>query len=119
MIEGIIIANLLTAYRSDTKVMANVGLQIFKEIKSYFIFVNPLKPKTPMNTSALKQCFKHIKNEGLLVIFPAGRVSFYQKDQQRITDGEWERIATQLAIKTNTPILPVFISGSNSVLLNR
>jgi putative hemolysin len=119
MIEGIIIANLLTAYRSDTKVMANIGLQIFQEMKSYFIFVNPLKPKAPMNTGALKQCFKHINNQGLLVIFPAGRVSFYQKEQQRITDGTWDRIATQLSIKTNTPILPVFISGSNSDLFHR
>lgn len=118
MIEGIIIANVLTAYRSDTKVMANVGLQIFKEIKSYFIFVNPLKPKAVMNTSALKQCFKHLNNDGLLVIFPAGRVSFYQKEQQRIADGEWDRVAAQLAIKTNTPILPVFISGSNSALFH-
>jgi putative hemolysin len=36
MIEGVIIAHLLTAFRSDTQVMANVGLQIFKEIKFHF-----------------------------------------------------------------------------------
>jgi len=119
MIEGVIIAHLLTAFRSDTKIMANVGLQIFKEIKSYFIFANPLKPKSALNTSAIKQCFKHIKNDGLLVVFPAGRVSFYQSDKQRITDGDWNRLAIQLSLKTKTPILPVFISGGNSDLFHR
>lgn len=118
MIEGIIIAHLLTAYRPDTKIMANVGLKIFKEINDYFIFANPLKPKSPINTSAIKQCFNHINNEGLLVIFPAGRVSFYQKEKQRISDGHWNRLAIQIASKTDTAILPVFISGTNSQIFH-
>jgi len=119
MIEGVIIAHLFTAFRSDTKIMANVGLQIFKEIKDYFIFANPLKPKSPINTTAIKQCFKHLNNDGLLVIFPAGRVSFYQTEKRRISDGQWNRLSVQLAIKTSSPILPVFISGTNSWLFHR
>ncbi|MCI2284413.1 lysophospholipid acyltransferase family protein [Colwellia sp. MSW7] len=119
MVEGVIIAQLLTSYREDTKVMANIGLQIFKEIEDYFIFANPLKPKAAINTSAIKKCFNHVKNEGLLVIFPAGRVSFYQADKQRITDGDWNRLAVQIANKTQTPILPVYISGTNSQLFHQ
>jgi len=119
MIEGVIIAHLLTSVRADTKIMANVGLKIFKEIKDYFIFANPLKPKSPINTSAIKQCFQHLNNDGLLVIFPAGRVSFYQKEKQRITDGQWNRLAAQLAMKTSSAILPVFISGTNSQIFHR
>ncbi len=114
MVEGVIIAKLLTHYRSDTKVMANVGLKIFTEIKDYFIFANPLKPKAAINTSAIKQCFKHVNNDGLLVVFPAGRVSFFQSKKQRVTDGQWNRLAAQLALKTQAPLLPVFISGQNS-----
>ena len=41
MIEGVIIAQLLTKARADTKIMANVGLKIVKEIEDYFIFANP------------------------------------------------------------------------------
>jgi putative hemolysin len=119
MIEGVIIAHLLTSLRPDTKIMANVGLKIFKEIKDYFIFANPLKPKAAINTSAIKQCYRHVKNEGLLVVFPAGRVSFFNAKQRRITDGDWNRLAVQLAQKTQTPILPVFISGTNSALFHR
>lgn len=119
MIEGVIIARLLTSFRADTKIMANVGLKAFKEIEDYFIFANPLNPKASINTSAIKKCFKHIKDDGLLVIFPAGKVSSYQADKQRITDAEWNRLAVQIATKTNTPILPVFISGTNSKLFHR
>lgn len=119
MVEGVIIAKTLTAFRADTKIMANLGLKVFKEIEDYFIFANPLKPKAPINTSAIKQCFKHIENEGLLVVFPAGRVSFFQPEKQRITDAEWNRIAIQIAVKKQAPILPVFISGTNSKLFHK
>lgn len=119
MIEGVIIAHLLTAFRSDTKIMANIGLKMFKEIKDYFIFANPLKPKAAINASAIKKCFRHVKNDGLLVLFPAGRVSFFHADKKRITDGDWNRLAIQLATKTQSPILPVFISGTNSALFHR
>jgi len=119
MIEGVIIAKILTAYRSDTKIMANVGLKLFKELEDYFIFANPLKPKDPINTSAIKQCFKHVGNDGLLVVFPAGKVSSFQPDKQRITDAEWNRIAIQIAVKKKAPVLPVFISGTNSKLFHQ
>ncbi len=119
MIEGLIIANLLFSKRNDTKIMANIGLQVFKEIKDYFIFANPLKPKSPINSFAIKQCFEHLEKDGLLVLFPAGRVSFYQADKQRISDGQWNRLSIQLMKKTATPVLPVFISGTNSRLFHR
>lgn len=119
MIEGVILAHLLTQKRKDTKVMANIGLSVFQEIKDYFIFANPLKPKAAINTTAIKQCFTHLKEDGLLVLFPAGRVSFFQLDKQRITDAQWNRLTVKLATKTDTPALPVFISGTNSVLFHR
>jgi len=119
MVEGVIIANLLTNYRKDTKVMANIALKVFKEINEYFIFANPLKPKAAINTTAIKQCYRHVENDGLLVIFPAGRVSFYQKEHKQITDGHWNRLAVNIANKTQSPILPIFISGTNSALFHR
>jgi len=119
MIEGVILAHLLTSFRSDTKIMANVGLQIFNEIKDYFIFANPLNSKSQINQVAIKACFQHLDQDGLLIIFPAGRVSFYQSDKNRITDGEWNRIAIKLSQKTKSAILPVFISGTNSRLFHR
>ena len=119
MVEGVIIANLLTSYRSDTKVMANVALKVFKEINDYFIFANPLKPKAAINTSAIKECYRHVENDGLLVIFPAGRVSFYQNEHKIITDGHWNRLAVNIANKTQSPVLPIYISGTNSALFHR
>ncbi|PHS20095.1 MAG: hemolysin [Kangiella sp.] len=118
MVEGVVLAKLVNSKRKDTKIMANIGLKIFKEIGDFFIFADPLNPKSPINISAIKKSFKHIKNGGVLVIFPAGRVSFYQKEIKAIADAEWNRIAIQIAQKVNVPILPIFISGCNSSLFH-
>jgi len=119
MVEGVIIAQLLSSYRSDTKVMANIALKTFKEMNGCFIFANPLKPSAAINTVAIKQCYQHVENEGLLAIFPAGRVSYYQNDQKIISDGQWNRLVIKIAEKTQAPILPIFISGTNSTLFHR
>jgi putative hemolysin len=119
MVEGVIIANLLYAKRRDTKIMANIGLQAFQEIKDFFIFANPLKPKSALNSAAIKQCFTHLESDGLLVVFPAGRVSFYQSEKRCVSDGEWNRLTVTLMQKTAAPVLPVFISGTNSILFHR
>ena len=118
-VEGVIIAQLLSAYRSDTKIMANIALKTIKEVNDYFIFANPLKPNATINAVAIKHCYQHVENEGLLVIFPAGRVSFYQNDHKIISDGHWNRLAVKIAEKTQAPILPIFISGTNSTFFHR
>ena len=119
MIEGVAIAYLLSTIRPDTKVVANVGLKILKELQDYFIFTNPLNSKSVINQQALKSCFAHLENDGLLVIFPAGRVSTYQDNENEITDAPWNRLSASLAIKTKSPVLPVFISGQNSKLFHQ
>lgn len=118
MVEGVILAKLINSKRKDTKIIANIGLKIFKEIRDYFIFADPLNPKSPINISAIKKSFKHVKNGGILVIFPAGRVSFYQKESKCITDAKWNRIAIQISQKLDVPILPIFISGCNTSLFH-
>lgn len=113
-IEGVALANELSKIRPDVKVLANKALAMFKEIESHFIFINPLSANDPRNISALKQCKTHLKNDGVLLIFPAGKVSYYRPELGRITDGDWNRLPAQLARSLDVPVLPLFIEGHNS-----
>ncbi len=113
-IEGIILADLISRIRSDLKFMSNSGLRFIREMKEFFIFTNPLVTHNHKNIPSIRECENHLKHGGLLILFPAGRTSFYRKNRKRITDGDWNRIAARLGQKTNTPILPLFFSGHNS-----
>lgn len=111
--EGVLIAWLLSQIRPDIKILANQALRIFPELAPYFIFTNPLKPGAAGNLTSLRQCQKHVAAGGLLVIFPAGRVSYPQHFNSDIKDHPWDRFAVTLSQYCQCPLLPVFIAGTN------
>ena len=113
-IEGVILARLIGQIRPDLKVLANQGLQVFQELQDYFIFTNPLSERDPKNAASLKQSLRHVQNGGALLLFPAGRVSYYRKDLKRISDHQWNRLVASITVKTNAQYLPVHVEGYNS-----
>jgi putative hemolysin len=113
-IEGVFLAWAIEQVRPDIKVMANQGLKIFPELEDYFIFTNPLSQNDPKNAPSIRTCLKHVKTGGALLIFPAGRVSYFHKDTKRIADHSWNRLIASIANRTKAHYLPLFVSGQNS-----
>lgn len=115
-IEGVILARAIGEVRPDLKVLANKGLGIFSELEDYFIFTNPLSPNDPKNGPSLRQCVKQLNNHGALLIFPAGKVSYFETDKGGISECPWNRLIGRLVNMDNCLFVPVFVSGSNSPL---
>ena len=113
-IEGVILARLIGEVRPDLKVLANKGLGIFTELSDYFIFTNPLSPNDPKNGPSLRQCVKHVQAQGALLIFPAGKVSYYQKAKSGISEHIWNKLIGRLVSIDKCQYVPVFVSGKNS-----
>ncbi len=118
-IEGVILCLLLGQLRPDLKVLANQGLKLFPELSDYFIFTNPLSEKDPKNAPSLRTSLRHVKAGGALLVFPAGRVSYYQSAKDRISEHSWNRIIGRLVSASNAQFLPIFVSGQNSPLFYR
>lgn len=113
-IEGVILARLIGEVRPDLKVLANKGLGIFREISDYFIFTNPLTPNDPKNGPSLRQCVKHVQAQGALLIFPAGKVSYYQKAKSGISEHVWNKLVGRLVSIEKCQYVPIFVNGENS-----
>ena len=58
----------------------------------------------------------HLKKEDLIIIFPSGQIATKSKLGKKIPadDGGWKQFTSKLAIRTNSPILPMFFEGQNS-----
>jgi putative hemolysin len=118
-IEALLLADALGAVRTDVKFLANDALRIFPEIAPLLVGTNPLRV-TQRNLPSLRQCEGHLADGGVLVVFPAGRVSFERPaDSGRMADGEWNRIVGHLALRTQATVLPVFFHGGNSRVFHR
>ncbi|MEL7025078.1 MAG: lysophospholipid acyltransferase family protein [Pseudomonadota bacterium] len=118
-IEGLVLIKLLTALRPDSRILANFALKVFPELESHFLFVNPLIPSDPANRTGLRKSLRHLQDDGVLVVFPAGRTSFYQDDLDCIADSDWSRSVATLARKSGASVMPIRFTGLNSPLFYR
>ena len=118
-IEGVILARLISRKRPDLQVFANRALKVFSELEDYFIFTNPLKPNDPKNAPSIRTALRHVKSGNALLIFPAGRVSYYRPEYNGIAEHEWNKLVYTLTQKANALFLPVFVQGTNRPLFYR
>lgn len=115
-VEGVILSELLMQVRPDLKVMANHFLKRIPELNELFIGVDVFEGSDAIkaNMKAIRQAGHHLKDGGALLIFPAGEVSVYDDDGERLQDKEWSRFVGRLARTSHADVLPVFIDGQNS-----
>lgn len=119
-IEGLILARELMKVRPDVKVMANGLLAKIPELEPLFIPVNPFGTETARkeNLKPLKEALNWLKNDGMLLVFPAGEVSHLKLATREIADSEWNTTVARLITKTRAHVLPVYVKGSNSILFH-
>jgi putative hemolysin len=118
LLDGVGIIKELLKHRTDVRVMANHLLYCFEELKPVFIGVDPFggdKAKR-FNAKAVIKSVKWLESDGLLVMFPGGEVSSLNLASRTIIDPKWDAGVGWLVRKTNSPVVPLFISGRNSFL---
>ena len=117
-IEGVMLAELLIKHRNDVKVLANEFLQRIDELSNIFIGVDVFAGTSASrkNSKGIKQAIRHLKNNGLILVFPAGEVSSLQLKPFKITDKKWNRIIGMMIRKTGASTTPIYIEGFNSKL---
>ena len=114
-LEGMAIAKVIGKYRPDLQVLTNELLRLIPELAPIFIGVNVLSSNAAAgNVGGIKQVHKHLKNDGAILLFPAGMVSAYELSHRRIQDREWNRLAGQLLKKYECSCTPVYVGGRNS-----
>jgi putative hemolysin len=122
MLDGAVLAALLTRVRPDVKVMTNFLLRDVPELARHCIFVNPFQSargsfpnSIDTNRRAIREAMEWLQKGGMLAVFPAGEVSHWQFPQAEIADPVWNDTAARLIRRTGAAALPVYFCGRNSV----
>lgn len=121
MLDGAVLAVLLTRVRPDVKVMTNYLLRDVPELARHCIFVKPFESSGvfrsdgEVNRRAIREALGWLRDRGMLAVFPAGEVSHWQFPQGEIADPAWNETAARLIRRTGAAALPVYFCGRNSV----
>lgn len=117
-IEGIILADILTARRPKVKIMANYLLAAIKELHDLFIFLDPFQQDVSVqrNAGSLREALKSLQGGGLLAMFPAGEVAHFNWQQRKIADPPWQESVAWLIRKSRAAVVPVYFHGANGLL---
>jgi putative hemolysin len=114
MLDGAVLAVLLTRVRPDVKVMTNYLLRDVPELAQHCIFVDPFQGDRAVNAHsinvnqrAIRAALGWLQKGGMLAIFPAGEVSTWQFPHAQIADPVWNDTAARLIRRTGAAALPV------------
>lgn len=113
VMDGLALITTLARVRKDIKIVANHVLTVmFPEVKNVAIGIRNMQGK--MGHKQLKAMNDHLKQGGVLVICPAGRLASITPFG--LKESRWQEGFLRLALKNNAALVPVHISGSNSIL---
>ena len=120
ILEGAVLAWLLGRIRSDVRFLANGILTAVPEVRGMVIAVDPISGRSARrsNGSGLRRAFEHLREGGLLVVFPAGEVSHFRWQDRAVTDGDWNPVAARLVRIASergcrVSVVPAFVQGAN------
>ena len=119
-IDGIILMHFLEKIRPDMKLMANFLLERAVPLKKWIIPVNPFDEKQSGKSSigGFRKVLRHLEDDGLFAVFPAGEVASTLKKQVPI-DPVWNEATMRLIQRAKVPIVPIYFHARNSPLFYR
>ena len=117
ILDGIILAEVLTRVRPDVRILTSRMLGDLEELAPLCFFVDPFdKPENrALNAKGLRNSIAHLRAGGLLMIFPAGEVSHFDVRTRSVCDPEWNVTAARLIQLSGARALPLLIAGENSL----
>lgn len=117
-LDGILLIKMLSLVREDVQVLANFLLKKIEPIADFFIPENPFDSETEVDASfgGIKCALKHLKNGGVLSIFPSGEVSSYETFSG-FQERQWQYPVIRFIKWAEVPVVPIYFQGSNSRLV--
>ena len=118
LVDGMILGELIGQVRTDYKILTRSLLTGVAEIDQFMIPVPfPHEPDAlEKNLWMRKQAMDHLKNGGIVAVFPSGSVAASQTMFGPVIEREWTPFTSKMIQRSNAEVLPIFFPGSNSRL---
>jgi len=116
LVDGLVLAELTDRIRKDFKILTRSLLTNVPEIQYHMLPVSfPHEPNSVrLNLEMRKHAMTHLKDGGVVILFPAGAVATSPGWFDQALEGEWLPFTAKMILKSNAEVLPIYFSGQNS-----
>lgn len=112
VMDGMALVHTVSRVRKDIKIVSNHLLpMIFPQLSGVTIGIQNMAGKVGLKK--FKEMNEHLKNGGLLIICPAGKLASWSLSG--LQEHDWKPGFLQLAIRNNAALVPLYITGRNSL----
>lgn len=118
MVDGMVMAELVGRKREDFLILTRSLISGVKEISQFMLPVpfpheeNAFKDSIKMRQTAMT----HLKNGGVIILFPAGQVASSDTLFGPAIEREWNPFTAKMIQRSGATVLPIFFPGQNSRL---
>ena len=118
VIDGLVLCAMMSEIRQDYKIITHQVLRQAPAVMDKILPIDFAETETALatNLETRREAHKHLKNDGAVIIFPAGGISLAPNLIGPAFDSEWKTFAAKLAQTKDTTIVPFFFDGRNSVV---
>ena len=118
VIDGLVLCALISEVRDDYKIITHRVLRQAPAVMDKILPIDFDETEAAManNLQVRSDAMAHLKNDGAIIIFPAGAISLAPHLFGNAYDLEWKTFAAKLAGQKNTTTVPFYFDGRNSVL---
>lgn len=116
-LDGIALIEAVGSHSESFKLMVNHILGLIDTMEDNFIVVNPHNKNASTTLNGVRSCARHVLSGNSLGLFPAGAVSYlnFRSGKPMIIDRDWQLSVIKLIRKVNVPVIPIHISGRNTI----
>ncbi len=118
VIDGLVLCALMAEVREDYKIITHRVLRQAPAVMEKILPIDFDETEEALynNLKTRADACEHLKNDGAVIIFPAGAISLAPKLIGDAVDGEWKTFVAKLAQVPGTTTIPFYFDGCNSLL---
>ncbi len=118
VLDGLAICHLASLTRRNFRIMINAALCMENRLASYMLPIDFRSNEESIKTNieSMRSAIETLRDNGALIIFPAGGIATAVSPFGRATDLDWKLSTAKLIHQSKATVVPVFFHGQNSRL---
>ena len=116
LVDGMVLAELIGRVRTDYKILTRSLLTGISEIEEFMIPVPfPHEENAREQSLAMRaRAMDHLKNDGLIVLFPSGVVASSDTMLGPVIERDWNPFTAKMIQRSGATVVPIRFTGQNS-----